>query len=578
MDDSRLALLSVTDKTGIADLAKGLSALEWEILSTGGTGKVIAAAGVPIIEVSEYTGVPESPGDKVKTINHLIHGGLLQFFDKPDHLAWIEKVGARKIDLVACNLYQFEKTMREFIEKGGDITSPEAEALAWEKMDIGGPLMIRAATKSPHAIIVPDPSFYTPVLDDLRKNGSVSKELLLDLKIAAMTLTATYDAMILELLQRRKGTRFPSTAVRVFDLQRGPDTTPGIRYGENPGQEGGEYKRRSLIDLGGLPVAKVLYEGKEISYNNLGDLNAALMAAREFYRLTDDKNAAALIPGNVTVKHGNNCGFATGTTLEKAIEESFKCDPTSAFGGLLAIKGKVTKSAAQKILDIYYQEGGFVEAILAEGYDADALELLKKKKNLRVLELPSFEDPAPDELLWKEIEGGALVQTKPTKLYEKLELKTGTYDVQKNERLIRFGLASVKSLGSNAISIVYEYEPGQYKQVGAGMGNPNRVLSTQEAIAQAQAHFRHEFYREKKVSYLTEAADLEKYVNDRIGQCALISEAFIPAVDNIQVAGKAGIRVFVETGNSTADKAVLAEAEKYSMAVIFTGTRLFRHG
>jgi len=560
----RRAVLSVANKTEIEYLAEELGKLDFLLYSTGGTkDRLDSGCSFEINPISVITGVDESGGGKVKTIHHKIAAGLLHGEGDPQYTEWNDSEGVETIHVVANNLYPFEDTMFKFLDAGGDIHSDEADEIALEFCDIGGTLLHGAGAKSPHAAILSRPSQYERAIKELQQDGKFSKEFQTHLSRIAHLEMGINRLMLSEFYRMRDTTaeRFDETVVQIFSRFR------QFRYGENSHQDACGYKKRSFLPPRGVINAQVLKEGKELSRNNILDLDAAVKAAGVMYLLDGAEN------GVVTVKHGNPCGFATGASLEKAIEQSYLGDPLSAFGGILAIKGKVTKKDAEKIQELYYKDGAFIEAIVAESYTTAALKVLHKKKNIRTLQLDSFKDSNPDELQIVNVDGGAMLETKDNKLYEKLEVVAGRFATRQKRGLLEAGIASVMPYWSNAVSIVHEYEPGQYAVVGAGIGNANRVLSTKEACEMAHNHFRDEYIRDNDTK--TGSAD---YAMKKMRECVMTSEAFFPDKDNVEVAQKWNIKTIIQPGGSNADKDVNKYCKDNKITMIHTGTRHFNHG
>ena len=512
------ALISVSDKTGILDLAKELSKLGVEILSTGGTAKLLRENNISVKEVSDYTGFPEMLDGRIKTLHPKIHGGLLALRDNQEHMRIINEQGIGLIDLVVVNLYPFEKV----IQKPGVNT---AEVI--ENIDIGGPAMLRSAAKNYRFVaVVCNPSRYPQIIDELKKNkGRLPEELMRDLAIEVYARTSEYDRTINTFLKGH------------FGITKGPENFPSeitfnfekiqnLRYGENPHQKAAFYREKGksseLVNLKQL-------QGKELSFNNILDLNAALELAKEFTR-----------PAAVIVKHNNPCGVAEDDLLEKAYLNAWKCDKLSAFGGIVALNRKMDIKTAKAIV-----KSGFLECIIAPDFDAQALILFKDKKNLRILKISGL-DYAP-ALDFKRVSGGLLLQDKDLATLDLNNLKVVTRkkpSPKEMESLI-FGWVVAKYVKSNAIILTKGT-----KTIGIGAGQMSRVDSVMIA--------KHKSNKASK------------------GSC-LASDAFFPKPDAIALAHKAGVKAIIQPGGSIADEEIIKACDKYKIAMVTTGIRHFRH-
>ncbi|MDD2421204.1 MAG: bifunctional phosphoribosylaminoimidazolecarboxamide formyltransferase/IMP cyclohydrolase [Heliobacteriaceae bacterium] len=513
----RRALISVSDKTGVVEFARGLVAFGFEVVSTGGTYKAITAAGVPATYVTEITGFPEILDGRVKTLHPKVHGGILAR-RVPEHLQQLAEHQIEPIDVVAVNLYPFRQT----IAKPG-VTLEEAI----ENIDIGGPAMVRAAAKNHSAVtVVVNPGRYAAVLAELTAKGEVSPALRQALAQEAFAHTAEYDQAIANYLKDQSvdQTGFeqlvaPGRAVKVQDL----------RYGENPHQKAAFYREAGYRGAG-AGTAKQLW-GKELSYNNLLDLNAALELVREF-----------ATPAAAIIKHNNPCGTATGDTLEAAYVKAFNADPVSAFGGITALNRPVNLATAQEIIKI------FMEAVIAPAFAPDALELLKTKKGLRLMETGPFAGSAATYEL-KKIRGGFLVQDVDQGQIQPDQLKVVTKRAPSPAELedLLFGWKIVKHVKSNAIVVV---KGGA--SVGVGAGQMNRVGSARIALEQAKA-----------------AGNLAGAV--------LASDAFFPFRDTVDLAAGYGIKAIIQTGGSVRDAESITACDEHGIAMVFTGMRHFKH-
>jgi phosphoribosylaminoimidazolecarboxamide formyltransferase/IMP cyclohydrolase len=504
------ALISVTDKTGVVEFAQGLRDLHVDIISTGGTARALEAAGIPVREVSDLTGFPEMLDGRLKTIHPRVAGGVLAIRANSEHMQSLAEHNIPLIDLVVVNLYQFEKVAA----KQG---VPLSELIA--NIDIGGPTLIRAAAKNYQDVaVVVSPDDYPAILEELHERECLSEPTLWTLAKKAFALTAAYDRAISARLAR-VGVEDESGLPAFLDI-RAPRALD-LRYGENPHQKAALYSNR----LGGIAGAEQL-QGKELSYNNLVDLDAAWQLIREF-----NQPAAAII------KHTNPCGCAEAATLAESYRKAFEADPVSAFGGVLAFNRAVDRETAEEIAKT------FIEAIAAPGYDTAARELLSAKKNLRLLAVSR----SPEEPVVKSISGGFLVQTPDTHLLDRADctVKTARTPTDDEWRELEFAWKVCKHVKSNAI--VYARE-GQTISVGAGQ------MSRVDAV---------------KVGAMKAMLPLQGTV--------LASDAFFPFPDGVEEAAKHGITAVIQPGGSVGDEKVIAAANKLGLAMVFTGVRHFRH-
>ncbi len=518
------ALLSVSDKTGLVDFAKKLHLHGIELLSTGGTAKLLAENDIPVIEVSDYTGFPEMMDGRVKTLHPKIHGGILGRRGIDD--AVMVKHGIAPIDLVVVNLYPFAETIAK---EGCSLED------AIENIDIGGPTMVRSTAKNhAHVSIVVNPSDYPLLEAELdNNNGSISKDLRFKLATKAFEHTAAYDGMIANYLgsivENGKPLAtgesvFPSTFNTQFTLQQ---TT---RYGENSHQKGAFYV--SNIQTGAnIATAKQL-QGKELSYNNIADTDAALECVKQF-----DNEAACVI-----VKHANPCGVAIGENLLDAYERAYSTDPESAFGGIIAFNKTLDENTAKAIVDKQ-----FVEVIIAPSISQGAIDAVSAKKNVRLLECGDFEAAIP-RLDYKRVNGGLLVQDADLELVNKLEVVTKRNPTDEEMRDLLFAWKIAKFVKSNAI--VYCKDN---MTIGVGAGQMSRINSARIAGIKAQH------------------AELE------VAGSVMASDAFFPFRDGIDAAAKAGIVAVIQPGGSMRDDEVIAAADEAGMAMVMTGMRHFRH-
>ena len=505
------ALLSVSDKSGLLDFARGLSALGVEILSTGGTASTLREAGLPVVDVSAFTGHPEIFDGRVKTLHPKIHGGILQRRHLPEDAASAEKLGIPPIDLVCVNLYPFEQ-------------SPSIE-----NIDIGGPSMLRSAAKN-HAdvIVLTDPADYSPVLAALRSTGDLPLDQRRALAQKVFARTSTYDAAISAWLSGAPAPEIP------------------LRYGENPNQSATFRPDSPPPSEANLAAARILH-GKEMSYNNYVDGDAALEAARELFAT----------PAAVIIKHTNPCGAATGNTLAEALSAAWEGDVVSAFGSVIALTRPVDLTTAQIL------KGRFVEALIAPSFEPDALEFLKaKSKDIRLISLDRpLAAPLPRKLS-RQINGGTLTQDADLNAPEAWNPVTQASIPDSLRPLADFGIRVCKHLKSNAILLAWEPTPGHYAILGMGAGQPNRVDSMRKlAIDKARENITR--------LGLDPAAVLAKTV--------LVSDAFFPFADNIDAAAAFGIRYIVEPGGSKKDADCIAACDTHGIAMVFTGCRHFLH-
>jgi phosphoribosylaminoimidazolecarboxamide formyltransferase / IMP cyclohydrolase len=511
---TKLALLSVSDKTGLVDFARGLVEAGFTIISTGGTKKALADAGVPVKSVSEITGFPEILDGRVKTLHPKIHGGILARRDLDQHLAQMEEHGIGSIDLVAVNLYPFAQT----------VAKPDATLeLAIENIDIGGPTMVRSAAKNfKHVAIVVNPARYGTVLEELKSEGAISEATRFALAVEAFSHTAEYDAMISGWLYKKveNAPLFAETMVLPYSKVQ------DLRYGENPQQKAAFYREANAAP-GTVASARQL-QGKELSFNNINDLNAAWELVQEFDN-----------PAAVAVKHANPCGVAVNNNLYDAYLQAFEADPVSIFGGIVAVNRTLDAKTAEKMAEI------FLEVIIAPGFDEDALQVLSKKKDVRVLQAPL---PQQRELFdVKKVSGGLLVQeldSEPVHPAGWGAVTNAKPSLQQIDDMV-FGMKVVKHVKSNAIVLV---KNGQ--TIGIGAGQMNRVGAAKIAIEQAGA---------------------------KAEGSVLASDAFFPFRDTVDAAHKAGVRAIVQPGGSLKDQESTMACNEYGIVMMMTGTRYFKH-
>jgi len=522
----RRALISVSDKSGLGPFAKGLVALGFEILSTGGTSKFLKEQGIDVIDVSSYTGFPEVMNGRVKTLHPLIHGAILGRPDLPGDATAIKEHGIIPFELVVVNLYPFEETIAK---PGIEVTE------AIEQIDIGGPSMVRSAAKN-HAYvgIVTAASQYEAVLSSLQE-GSLSLALRRELAGAAFETTARYDRAISDYFAKLKDDadgeehQFPpQMTIRVARRDE-------LRYGENPHQKAAFFVEEAPADS--ALAAADCFHGKGLSYNNLLDLDAALTIAREFNE-----------PAAVVIKHNNPCGCAIGATLAEAYENAHLGDPISAFGSIIGLNREVDAATAARLCE----PGRFIEAIIAPGYSADAIELLttkpKWKNNVRLLKLPGWSADVGVSLDFRRVSGGLLVQERDDRPdpQEEWKVVTERQPTDEERRSLEFAWRVCKHVKSNAILLA---KAGMV--VGVGAGQMSRLDSSFIAAHKA---------------------------SDRATGAVVASDAFFPFRDGIDEAAKAGVTAAIQPGGSKGDKEVIAAANEHGIAMIFTnGRRHFKH-
>lgn len=539
---NKTALLSVSDKSGLVPFAKALAELGYRILSTGGTLKTLQEQGIPATQVSEYTGSPEIMDGRVKTLHPKIHGGLLGMRDVASHVEAMKIHGIDPIDIVAVNLYPFKETVAR-----AEVTLEEAI----ENIDIGGPSMLRSSAKNHKFVtVVCHPADYPRVIEELRKEGDTTPGTRQALAIKAFRHTADYDAAISDWLAGR----ISSEPTLRLSFVKGRT----LRYGENDHQKAEFFLEKEALDgmEPNLGSARQLH-GKELSYNNLVDADAALEAVRDLHEG----------PAVAIIKHMNPCGYATGATLDEAFEAAWDGDPVSAFGSVIAVSRPVDLATAERL------KGRFVELLVAPGFDADALEYLRKKsKDIRLLDIGSLVPPRPRKV-YKHILGGMLVQDRDVDLNRKWECATKAAFPDAMKGLGMFTWKACKHVKSNAIVIGQEYAPGRYTLVGMGPGQPNRIDSN---LKLCQPRARENLARQAEKKGL-QGSDSAAYVKEQLAGCVMASDAFFPFDDNVVAAHEGGIRYILQPGGSLRDQDVIATADRLGIAMVFTGTRHFRH-
>ena len=515
------ALISVSDKTGIVAFARELALMGVEIVSTGGTYKTLKEEGVKATEISELTGFPECLDGRVKTLHPIVHAGILAMRSNPDHMKQLADQGIDTIDFVIVNLYPFKAT----IMKDG-VTRAEAV----ENIDIGGPTMLRSAAKNYQDVaVVTDPSDYEKVLSELKSNGCVSLETKFYLMQKVFMHTSNYDTMIADYLKKQRNDyAFPETLTMTYEKVQ------DMRYGENPHQEAAFY--RQVGKQNGSLVDAIQHNGKELSFNNINDTNGALELLKEFSE-----------PTVVGCKHGNPCGVGSADSIYDAWQKAYLADKTSIFGGIVVSNREITKEMAQEMHEI------FLEVIVAPAYEKEAMEILCAKKNIRVLELKDISIPQNEHALdMKKVNGGLIVQTIDSKLYEEADFKVVTKKQPTKEQLedMVFGMRVVKYVKSNGIAVVKNKQT-----VGIGPGQVNRIWPTKQCFEHAK----------------------ELIGPDATKNAVLASDAFFPFDDIVEEAYKAGITAIIQPGGAMKDQLSIDKCDEFGIAMVFTGMRHFKH-
>ena len=511
------ALLSVSDKTGVVEFARSLAELGFEIVSTGGTHKILEQNGIAVTGISDVTGFPECLDGRVKTLHPMVHAGILAMRGNADHMAQVEELGVTLIDVVAINLYPFKQTILK-----PDVTLEDAI----ENIDIGGPTMIRAAAKNWQDVaVVVDPADYDRVIAEL-KEGEVARDTKFELAMKVFEHTAAYDALISSYLRKQAGKdfladKFTMTFEKVQEM----------RYGENPHQKAAFYREVGHFD-NTLAACEQLH-GKELSYNNINDANGALDVLKEF---GDEKPCA------VAVKHANPCGVGVGATILEAYTRAYESDPVSIFGGIVALNREVDEATATELAKI------FLEIIIAPSFSEKAMEILTVKKNIRLLKLAA---PAKankkDAMDMKKVAGGLLVQQLDTELMDEDKLTVVTDRAPTAEEMdnLKFVWRVVKHVKSNGIALAKDN-----MTVGIGPGQTNRITALELAV---------------------------KYAGDRVNGSVMGSDAFFPFGDCVECAHQNGITAIIQPGGSVRDQESIDLCNKYGIAMVFTGMRHFKH-
>ncbi len=522
------ALLSVSDKTGLVEFGQFLNEQGIEILSTGGSAKTLADAGIPVKEVASHTGFPEMMDGRVKTLHPKIHGGLLALRDNDDHVGSMEEHNIGAIDLLVVNLYPFEET----VEKGADFTT------CIENIDIGGPAMIRSASKN-HAFVtvVVEAGDYQDVMNSIRdNNGATSPELRKKLAAKAFARTGAYDAAISAWFASELGQTYPDRLNITATKQQ------SLRYGENPHQDAAFYVTRSAEPRKGIATARQL-QGKELSYNNLNDTDAAFELVSEF--------DPAEGPAVAIIKHANPCGVARGDSYIDAYNKALICDQTSAFGGIIALNGPLDGETAEEISKI------FTEVVIATDADEQAREIMSAKKNLRLLLTGGIADPRSVGQTIRTVAGGYLVQGRDNGKVTLDDLKVVTKRKPSEQELedMLFAFTVCKHVKSNAIIYVKDGAT-----VGIGAGQMSRVDSSRTAA--------------RKAIDASEAASLPVPMTEG---SVVASDAFFPFADGLLSAAEAGVTAVIQPGGSIRDDEIIAAADEAGLSMVLTGMRHFRH-
>lgn len=520
------ALISVSDKTNIVKFASDLISLGYEIISTGGSADYLSKHNLEVTKVSELTEFPECFSGRVKTLHPKIHGGLLARRDSEMHMAEAIRLQIPMIDLLVVNLYPFENTVKN--------QSHHLEECI-EQIDIGGPALLRSAAKNFHSLtVITDIEDYDKIISEIEINGEVSHDIKLKLAVKAFSKTACYDSLIANYLSQqietvktssRDSANITSDKYLTLAFQKLSD----LRYGENPGQKASLYKK-PLLDLPGLTEAKQLH-GKELSYNNYADTDAAMAMLKEFNK-----------PTVVVVKHSNPCGIASADTIDEAWNKAYQADPISIFGGIVVQNKPVSKEQAEKMSKI------FLEVVLAPSFDNEALQILTKKKNIRLLELAEVAKSYPqNSKMVKEIYGGLLIQDYDQKSLDEETYQTVTMKQAEKQDLndYVFAMKVVKHVKSNAIVLVKNEQT-----IGIGPGQPNRITSAKIAINQA---------------------------GEKAEGSILASDAFFPFADTVETAFEAGVKGIIQPGGSIRDQESIDFCNKHDLVMIFTGIRHFKH-
>ncbi len=516
----KTALISVSDKSGLEKVVQSLKEHNIKIVSTGGTAKSIADMGINVTDISSLTNFPEMMDGRVKTLHPNVHGGLLSKRDDEDHVNSQEEHGIEDIDLIIVNLYPFEQTIK----------SEKNEEICIENIDIGGPAMLRSAAKNHEFVtVVTDISDYDELINEINKsNGSTTLEFRKKLAAKTFSTTAYYDSLISNWFYR-------NTEEPIKKFSTSAELSSTLRYGENPHQSASLYK--SSMQQSGIPYAKLL-QGKELSYNNINDADAALQLIKEFDKET---------PSVAIIKHANPCGVASGNTLCEAYMKAFSCDTTSAFGGIIALNQTIDKDTASEIIKI------FTEVIIAPDVNDEAKEIFQSKNNLRLLTLSSLYEQNNSQN-YKSIEGGILVQSNDNEATTKSDLKVVTEKKPSNTEIedMLFAFKVCKHVKSNAIIYVKNK-----KTIGIGAGQMSRIDSAKIASQKN--------------------SEMDQSEENSLENSVVASDAFFPFADGLLVTISSGAKAVIQPGGSVKDDEVIEAANKAGISMVFTGVRHFRH-
>ncbi len=508
------ALISVFDKTGIVDFAKSLDSLGWQIISTGGTSKKLKEEGIQVQDISDLTRFPECFDGRVKTLHPNVEGGILAIRDNENHQKQMSELGVEPIDIVVCNLYPFKQTVLKPGVSHEEII---------ENIDIGGPTMIRAAAKNYKFVtVITDPEDYPKVIEELQTNGETSASTKEMLAAKVFIHTAHYDALIADYFSERLEIASPKTLTLTYEKKQ------DLRYGENPHQSATFYT--SIKGTKGTLTSAIQLHGKELSYNNIGDTDGALEVLKEF----DE-------PTIVAAKHANPCGVGSADTLLEAYKKAYEADPVSIFGGIVAANQEIDGATAAEMAKV------FLEVIVAPSYSQEALDILTKKKNIRLLQLEEIGHKDKKAAKAKTVLGGLLIQSLDTELISEKDLKIVSKrkpTVQEMDDLL-FAWKVVKHTKSNGIAIAKDK-----CTTGVGPGQVSRIWALENAIRQG---------------------------GERIAGSVMASDAFFPFPDCVEAAHKAGITAIIQPGGSVRDQESIEAADCYGIAMIFTGMRHFKH-
>ncbi|MFO7895357.1 MAG: bifunctional phosphoribosylaminoimidazolecarboxamide formyltransferase/IMP cyclohydrolase [Candidatus Cloacimonadales bacterium] len=529
------ALISVSDKTGIVEFAQNLKKYNCEIISTGGTKQVLEAAGLAVTDISSVTGNPEAFGGRMKTISFQIESALL--YDREKDAAEAAELGIEPIDLVVCNLYPFSKVKAA----GADL----AELI--ENIDIGGPTMLRASAKNyRYLATITDSADYRQIGEELAvNNGALQLATRFELMRKTFNHTADYESLIATTMDEQVG---------IKSIRKHFTEGKQLRYGENSHQKGYLYRDKAAKDS--LCDMEILH-GKELSFNNLNDIQSAVDAVKDL-----PKHAISV------VKHNNPCGLACGAEQLEVFTSAWAGDPISAFGSIIAFNQTLELKAA-KFLDLDNPQKSlrkFVEVVIAPDFAPQVLEYLQFHKNLRVLKYDPQKQTQTDDL--KFLNGAILRQDCDNKLYDKLQVVTeASFDLEGSKDLLEFGITAMRQVKSNSIVIVRQLADGTFQLLGMGAGQPNRVISTKLAIEKARENLAREY----------EGDDLEAYQRQQLSEALLVSDAFFPFPDNVELAEAAGLKKIIQPGGSIKDKRVIKRCNELGVSMVFSGIRHFKH-